>query len=791
MSQTDSQLLTEAGIIKNETTAGANTAGRIGTMYEDIINSKVNNLLTSSFVTNSQTSSFVTTSQTSSFVQNSQTSSFVQNSSTSSFVTNNQTGSFVTTSQTSSFVQNNQTSSFVTNNQTGSFQTTSSFNSYTGSVTSQFAGTSSYATTASYALNGGGGTVNTASLLTTASAAGNTITFTKGDNTTFDVTVSGGTGAPGGSNTQIQFNSASVFQGNTAFTFNYISGSLQQGVTVSATGQYSHAQGVGTTASGIYSHAEGQNTLASNQSSHAEGATTIASGQGSHAEGQNTLASGTVAHTEGHYTTASGNYSHAEGRYTLSGNVGSHAEGYYTAANGQQSHAEGSGSVATGASAHAEGSVTVASGISSHAEGEYNLANGQGSHAEGYFVTASGGYSHAEGEQTKATGNTSHAEGYLTVASGVYSHAEGDNTKAKNTGAHAEGAGTAAHGTYSHAEGDSTVASGSHSHTEGEKTIALDDYQHVQGTYNIATLGKAALIVGNGYYDYDTDIEYRSNLIYASGSILQVSGTLEINPNSGPNVTPTVANVAKFIGENSFIMDVVVGDQPLTAGYQAAKGSIGSGDERLQVKYGNTNTEWGDVVYNLYSGSIDLTNPYNITYPGVYEIGTSGANYIELPAPSTYPQGQKVTIINKTDAYAAVSASSGVIYVEGSTAVSSSYVSARSMTEFVSDGTDWRTLPSLKQFTYLLDIGTSSQNIYTKGTYVITATGNDMIFPDPAHFNGESITVINYNNSGAAINNNGFRPKDMTNTAITEVPANTSIICTSIDGAWYTVAKYS
>lgn len=40
--KTDAQLTTEALVIKNETTAGANTANRLGEMYVDIIDSKVN-----------------------------------------------------------------------------------------------------------------------------------------------------------------------------------------------------------------------------------------------------------------------------------------------------------------------------------------------------------------------------------------------------------------------------------------------------------------------------------------------------------------------------------------------------------------------------------------------------------------------------------------------------------------------------------------------------------------------------------------------------------------------------
>ena len=39
---TDAQLLSEAAIIKNETESGANTAERVGQMFEDIINNKLN-----------------------------------------------------------------------------------------------------------------------------------------------------------------------------------------------------------------------------------------------------------------------------------------------------------------------------------------------------------------------------------------------------------------------------------------------------------------------------------------------------------------------------------------------------------------------------------------------------------------------------------------------------------------------------------------------------------------------------------------------------------------------------
>ena len=43
MSQlTDGQLITEATVIQTETALGANTANRVGTMFIDSINSKIN-----------------------------------------------------------------------------------------------------------------------------------------------------------------------------------------------------------------------------------------------------------------------------------------------------------------------------------------------------------------------------------------------------------------------------------------------------------------------------------------------------------------------------------------------------------------------------------------------------------------------------------------------------------------------------------------------------------------------------------------------------------------------------
>ena len=81
----------------------------------------------------------------------------------------------------------------------------------------------SYALTASYALNASTSTTNTGSLLVTASVNLNTITFTKGNNSQFNITIdtgSSGGGTSGGANTTIQFNDNNAFSGSGNFTFN-------------------------------------------------------------------------------------------------------------------------------------------------------------------------------------------------------------------------------------------------------------------------------------------------------------------------------------------------------------------------------------------------------------------------------------------------------------------------------------------------------------------------------------------------------------------------------------------
>ena len=143
-----------------------------------------------------------------------------------------------------------------------------------------------------------------------------------------------------------------------------------------------------------------------------------------------------------------------------------------------------------------------------------------------------------------ASGEDSHAEGSITKAIGNYSHAEGDFTQAK--------------GDYSHAEGQETTALGQYSHAEGWNTIASANHQHVQGQWNITSSVPAAFIVGNG-----TDDSNRSNLIFAAGNSVQITGSLQI---SG-SITGSLFGTASFATTASFSDNTTSASYALTSSF--------------------------------------------------------------------------------------------------------------------------------------------------------------------------------------------------------------------------------
>ena len=137
---------------------------------------------------------------------------------------------------------------------------------------------------------------------------------------------------------------------------------------------------------------------------------------------------------------------------------------------------------------------------------------------------------------------------------------------------------------------------GTYAHTEGIETLALANNQHVQGQYNIPTLGGSAFIIGNGANNAN-----RSNLLYAAGTEVQITGSLKIKGSDNFSLP-----IAEFTNNSGYSIQILATDENLSSGYSAPKGSIGSSNGILQLKYGAADYEWGNFVYQDNNGVVGL-----------------------------------------------------------------------------------------------------------------------------------------------------------------------------------------
>lgn len=421
-----------------------------------------------------------------------------------------------------------------------------------------------------------------------------------------------------------------------------------EGFNTSATATGSHSEGLDSFAQGNYSHAEGNSNYAIGYASHAEGSANYSNGDFSHAEGNQTTAYGTFSHAEGYNTStgintayfltssslASGSFDfsssygdltanhnpgdifylddtaydagYGPGIYTISHSLftGGKTRVYLTDVSIVTSQAIG-GNVTWG-SGNWSGDQTIRGDYAHSEGGGNNIAFGIKSHVEGNNSEAWGNSAHAEGWQTKALSILSHTEGTNTATYGNYAHAEGSNTNALGLASHAEGFYAAAGGMYSHAEGANTQALGLASHAEGYLTIASGSYQHVQGQCNISSSAQSAFIIGNG-----TSAGSRSNLVFASGSEFQVTGSLKVSGS---------VNVS-----GSFVLD---GHTQFNHGmfYHTASQSVGNGTSGSATL---STTAVANGVSITNGSRITIVNPgyYNIQFSAQLAQGAGTANF--------------------------------------------------------------------------------------------------------------------------------------------------------------------
>ena len=247
------------------------------------------------------------------------------------------------------------------------------------------------------------------------------------------------------------------------------------------------------------------------------------------------------------------------------------------------------------------------------------------------------GFALAQGSMVSASGLYSHAEGFDTNASGTFSHAEGQNTLSQGGSSHAEGVDTFALGDFSHAEGYLSVASGYASHAEGFGTITSASFQHAQGIYNIASPVTGAFIVGNG------NISARSNLIFAAGNQVEVTGSLVVTGGIIGTVT-----TASYIN-------------PTFISASAAAAGFGSGGGGGSVTTGSNTFNGTQTI----SGSVIVTGSLTV----------SGSNTFTNVGPMTTGVAANVALNNSLANGFNVSASGQYSHAEGEYTVASGYAS--------------------------------------------------------------------------------------------------------------------
>jgi len=327
--------------------------------------------------------------------------------------------------------------------------------------------------TASSAFGGGGGSTDTGSLLTTASISTNILTFTKGDGSTFPITIASSSYAV-----------SSSYSVSSSYAFNSTSASYTLSASVAISSSYALSSSY---------------AFNSTSASYAFNST-----------------SASYALTASYVPTAILTASSAANNITFTKFDGStFSVGVTAAANAGGDNTQiqfNSASILSGSSdfifdytlsSLSQGNGNIATGQYSHAEGYITLASGNSSHAEGYETTASGDYSHAEGQGAWAKGDYSHAGGYYSVASGSWSTVFGQFNTA--SAGHSFAAGFSNNitsgGTYSTVLGQNSYSNATAAFVSGLYAVANGNYQTVVGRgnkLNITTAEQDLFVVGNG-----------------------------------------------------------------------------------------------------------------------------------------------------------------------------------------------------------------------------------------------------------------------------------------------------
>ena len=539
--------------------------------------------------------------------------------------------------------------------------------------------------------------------ITDLSISGKTITYTKGDGstgnlTTQDTTYTAGNGLSlSGGKFSVNTN-GQVVSGNTGI----VTGGAVYDAIESRFGQSTVSQGT-----------EGAVALGDNTSVSADGSVAIGncsnvSGESSVAVGDTSSATGDGAVAFGGGTNAGGDNSVAVGNDSSASAEGSVALGGGTTSGGTDSVAVGTNSTASADGSVALGGNTNAEGVNSIAVGNDSSSSAQGAIALGNKTDAEGENSVAVGTNSSASADGSVALGGNTVADGINSVAVGSDSSASAEGAIAIGNATSAVGENSIALGNESIASqegstaigggssvsGIHSTAIGNNTYVISDssvalgYDSNASENNVISIGHKATDLDADGQPYGSDLTRRIVNVAPGTSSTDVatvgqtfvlqdgvhttvvdSGTNEIGQHiykmtvktdgevvsgntdivTGGTVYDAIeARLGTSLISNGTENAVALGDGSSVSGDGAiAVGSGSSGDAEGSIAIGNTSISSGE-------GSVAIGGTSNSSGDGSVAVGSdstsSGEGSVAVGNTSTSSGDGSVAIGNDTSA---------------------------------------------------------------------------------------------------------------------------------------------
>jgi hypothetical protein len=202
-----------------------------------------------------------------------------------------------------------------------------------------------------------------------------------------------------------------------------------------------------------------------------------------------------------------------------------------------------------------------------------------------------------------------------------------------------------------------------------------------------------------------------------------------------------------------------------------------------------------DTFASDYDGTGITT--YNIPFNGTYKLtnvnGSKQDDYyiVTFPDPKKN-NGERITLINADTIYSLKIEGIWLPISKNTLGGLVVKVAPQSTYEFVSIDSQWVCVNRSTPPTFPnVDLSLGDYKIPSAGVYkVVDASANALIFPDPLFFDGQSIIVINTDNTNDASVDAVNEPIDAAGTVVTIIGLMNSYTFTSIAGKWYLINVY-